>query len=58
MRKTKPITTGFELDDDVVDPKSQRRPLHQGETVPPVPSLYEQLEMAAKALDRSRPKTR
>jgi hypothetical protein len=33
-------------DGDVIDPKSQRRPLQQGESVPPIPTMVEQMAMA------------
>ena len=45
-------------DDEVVYPKSQRRSLHKDETVPHIPTLYEQIDMAGLAASNLKPKPR
>ena len=45
-------------DDEVVYPKSQRRSLHKDETVPHIPTLYEQIDMACLAASNLKPKPR
>ena len=47
MTKAKAETMSNDIDDDdVIDLKCQRRPLHKGEMVPHIPTMYEQMDMA------------
>jgi hypothetical protein len=58
MSKAKASTMACDMDDEVIAPKSQRRPLHKGETVPHIPTMHEQMDMACAAANRSKPKPR
>ncbi len=53
-----PANTEFDPDDDIVEPKSQRRPLNRGETVPHIPTLIEQLDMVWAASAKIKPRSR
>ncbi len=53
-----PARAESEPDDEIIDPKSQRRPLKRGETVPHIPTLLEQLEMARVASAATRQQSR
>jgi hypothetical protein len=60
MIKTKAMPLDCDMDDDSEPavPKTQRRSLQQGETVPQIPTMLEQLDMAWKAANRSLSKTK
>ena len=45
-------------DDEVIYPKSQRRSLHKDESVPHIPTMYEQIDMAGIAASNLKPKPR
>ena len=45
-------------DDEVIYPKSQRRALHKDEVIPHIPTMYEQMDMAALAASNLKPKPR
>jgi hypothetical protein len=45
----------FDSDDETYDPKSQRRPLMKGESIPAIPTLAEQVRMAGEASLKARP---
>lgn len=57
--KSMACTMAIDMDDDeVVYPKNQRRSLHKDETVPHIPTLYEQIDMAGAAATNLKPKHR
>ncbi len=59
MTRAMACAMAYDLDDDeVVYPKSQRRALHKDETVPHIPTLYEQIDMAGVAASNLKPKPR
>ncbi len=61
MSKTKARATAAlarDADDDVIDLRNQRRPLQKGETVPHIPTMFEQMDMAWAAANQVKAKPR
>lgn len=61
MTKATAKTMACDMDeygDEVFSPKSQRRSLHKDETVPHIPTMYEQIDMAGVASNNLKPKPR
>lgn len=57
MTKATAKTMACDMDDDeVVYPKSQRRSLHKDESVPHIPTMYEQLDMAGMTASKPKPR--
>lgn len=48
----------YDADDETTEPKTRRRPLQRGESIPPVPTMVEQIEQAWKAANDSKPKAK
>jgi hypothetical protein len=59
MSKATRTAIDYDADDnEVVDLKSQRRPLQKGETVPHIPTMLEQMDSAWAAANHGRAKPR